>query len=154
RLERPSFSLALAALLQGVVSSTVSYELCRRWKLSNRERDQVRWLVEHRGSVVHARKIPWPQLQRLLISEDIDDLLRLHEAIALAAGGDIDAVNYCRELSRMSPDELNPPPLLTGDDLLAHGVPRGKVYQVLLEAVRDAQLNKTITTRAEALALI
>ena len=51
-------------------------------------------------------------------------------------------------------DELNPPPLLTGDDLIAHGVPRGKEYHTLLEAVRDAQLNKTISTRTEALALV
>jgi hypothetical protein len=96
----------------------------------------------------------WPRLQRLLISDSIEELLQLHEAIAMAAGGDFDAVNYCRELLQMPPDELNPSPILTGDDLLAHGVARGKQYQSLLEAARDAQLNKTISTRAEALTLV
>ena len=154
RLEQPGFAPALAALLHDAVSPAVGYEICRRWKLSNRDSQQVSWLVEHRDALAGAQQMPWPRLQRLLISEVIDDLLQLHQAIALANGGDVDAVNYCHELLRMSPDELNPPPLLTGDDLLAHGVPRGKEYQVLLEAVRDAQLDKTITTRAEALALV
>ena len=57
-------------------------------------------------------------------------------------------------LLSLPPEELNPPPLLTGDDLVAHGVPRGKQYVALLEAVRDAQLEKQIHTKAEALALV
>ena len=154
RLEQPIFSLALAALLHDTVSPPISYEICRRWKLSNRDSQQTRWLVEHRDALVAARQMAWPRLQRLLISDGIEELLQLHEAIAMAAGSDFDAVNYCRELLKMAPDELNPPPLLTGDDLVAHGVPRGKEYQSLLEAARDAQLNKTISTRAEALALV
>lgn len=153
-LEQPSFSLALAALLHDAVSPEVSYEICRRWKLSNRDSQQVRWLVQNRDALVATRQMPWPRLQRLLISDGIEDLLQLHEAIAMTTGGDLDAVNYCRELLQMSPDKLDPPPLVTGDDLIAHGVARGKEYQSLLEAVRDAQLNKTISTRAEALALV
>jgi hypothetical protein len=55
---------------------------------------------------------------------------------------------------KMPPEQLNPAPLVTGDDLIAHGVPRGKQYQRLLEAVRDAQLEKRILTKQEALALV
>ena len=54
----------------------------------------------------------------------------------------------------LPPAEVDPPPLVTGDDLVAHGVPRGKHYQNLLEAVRDAQLEKQIATRKDALALV
>lgn len=154
RLDEPSFPLSLAALLHDVVSPSISYDICRRWKLSNRDSQQVRWLVEHRDALVGARQMAWSRLQRLLIAHGIEDLLRLHEAIAMASGNDFDAINYCRELLTMAPDQLDPPPLLTGDDLIAHGVARGKEYHALLEAVRDAQLNKTISTRTEALALV
>jgi poly(A) polymerase len=154
RLEQPSFSLALAALLHDTITPAVSYEICRRWKLSNRDSQQVRWLAEHHDTLVAARQMAWPRLQRLLISDGIEELLQLHEAIAMAAGNDFDAVNYCRELLAMSADELDPPPLITGDDLIAHGVARGREYHTLLEAVRDAQLNKSISTRVEALALV
>ena len=103
RLEQPSFSLALAALLHAVASPAVSYEICRRWKLSNRDSQQVRWLVEHHDALVAARQMAWPRLQRLLISDGIDELLQLHEAIAMAAGNDSTPSNYCRELLAMPP---------------------------------------------------
>ena len=96
----------------------------------------------------------WPQLQRLLISDGIEELLQLHEALAMARGNDFDSVNYCRGLLAMPAGELDPPPLITGDDLIAHGVARGREYHTLLEAVRDAQLSKSISSRAEALALV
>ncbi len=154
RLEQPAFSLALAALLHAVVTPEVAYEICRRWKLSNRDSLQVRWLVEHHDALASARQMAWPRLQRLLISDGIQELLQLHEAIAMAKGNDFDAVNYCRGLLSMPEGELDPPPLITGDDLIAHGVARGREYHTLLEAVRNAQLNKSISTRAEALALV
>jgi hypothetical protein len=96
----------------------------------------------------------WSKLQRILISDHIADLLALDEALARAAGRDTGDLEYCRELLKLPPEQLNPVPLLTGNDLIAAGVPRGKQYQRLLEAVRDAQLDHRISTRQEALALV
>ena len=45
---------------------------------------------------------------------------------------------------------LNPAPLITGDDLVQMGVVRGPVYKIILEAVETEQLNGTISTVAEA----
>jgi poly(A) polymerase len=98
--------------------------------------------------------MPWPTLQRLLVSEGIDDLLHLHEAIARAAGHAASQVDYCRRKLKLPPKELNPAPLMTGDDLIRHGVPQGKIYKTLLEQVRDAQLDKQIANREEAMALV
>ena len=63
-------------------------------------------------------------------------------------------LEHCRELLQLPPEQLDPPPLLTGDDLIRHGVPRGKEYKTLLDAVRDAQLNGVIRTKDEALKLV
>jgi hypothetical protein len=51
-------------------------------------------------------------------------------------------------------EELNPPPLLTGDDLIRLGIPRGKIYQRLLQAQRDAQLDGVVETKAGAIELV
>lgn len=153
-LTEGSFPLALAALLHAFVDPAGSYAICRRWKLSNRDTQRTRWLVEHQNALLSARQAAWPKLQRILTSDGIDELVLLHEAIALAAGKDTGDFEYCRELLKLPPEQLDPPPLLTGDDLIAHGVPRGKQYQGLLEAVRDAQLEKTIHTKPQALALV
>ena len=145
---------ALASLLHAFVEEQHVEDICRRWKLSNRETERTRWLIENLTALTHARQAAWPRLQRILISDGIQDLLTLHEAIATAMGQSSDDVRYCRDRLEMPREELDPLPLLTGSDLIAHGVPRGKQYQWLLEAVRDAQLEKRISNRTEALALV
>jgi hypothetical protein len=53
----------------------------------------------------------------------------------------------------MPRETLNPPPLITGDDLKAEGLRPGPVFRTILEAVRDAQLLRQVQTREEALEL-
>ncbi len=153
-LVEPTFPLALAAVLHAFVDGPGSEVVSRRWKLSKHDIQRTRWLVEQQSALLAARHAAWPRLQRLLISAGIDELLRLHEAVAQAQGHPTDDVEHCRRLLQMPAEELDPAPLLTGDDLIVHGVPRGKPYQALLEAVRDAQLDKKISTKEQALALV
>ena len=154
RLEQPGFPLALAALLHPVVDPARAGRVCRQWRLSNRQTDRVCWLIEHHGRLRHARSMRWSALQRLLIAEGIEDLLALDEAAALAGSGDTDEVAWCRSKLAEPREVLDPPPLLTGNDLIRHGVPTGPAYRVLLKQVRDAQLDKEIHTRADALVLV
>ncbi|MEM1211257.1 MAG: CCA tRNA nucleotidyltransferase [Planctomycetota bacterium] len=48
---------------------------------------------------------------------------------------------------------LAPPPLLTGDHLIAAGFTPGPAFKTLLDAVYDAQLDGRVTTTQQALAL-
>jgi poly(A) polymerase len=114
----------------------------------------VVWLVRHHEDLRAARVMAWPRLQRLLVTEGIRELLDLHAADLAALGRDADDVVHCRRLLERPPEELNPPPLITGHDLIRHGVPRGKVYQALLDHVRDAQLERRIDSPAAALGLV
>ena len=146
--------MAWAGLTHRIVTADVVESMSQRLKLSNAETNRAVWLVRHSHELKHAMQMPWPQLQRLLISEGIKDLIALAQAIADATGADPAEVDYCNRLLSLSTDELNPPPLLTGNDLINHGVPPGPDYQRLLEAVRDAQLDKLITGKSEALGLV
>ena len=93
------------------------------------------------------------KLKPVLNHPDIEDLLRLHEADALASGHSLDHVAFCRrKLAEWGPTDLNPPPLLTGDDLKAMGIPQGPIYKKLLDAAYEAQLDGTIRTKEEAIA--
>ena len=60
---------------------------------------------------------------------------------------------YCRDRLALPPEQLNPPPLLTGDDLIATRCPPRALYASLLRQVRDAQLDGQIADRAQAIAL-
>jgi hypothetical protein len=50
--------------------------------------------------------------------------------------------------------QVHPPALITGDDIVALGVPPSKQVGDLLEAVREAQAEGSVTDRAGALALV
>jgi poly(A) polymerase len=153
-LERPSFALALAALLRALSSPTEAHAVCRRWKLSNADSRRVEWLVANQQALADACHAPWSRLQRVLVEPGRDELIQLAETVARAKGESIDDLQYCREMLQLPADRLNPAPLVTGDDLVAHGIAPGKLFQKLLEATRDAQLDGRITNREQALALV
>jgi poly(A) polymerase len=132
---------------------TFAADIGRRWRLARKDSDRAGWLLAHWGALGAARQMPWSKLQRLLTSEGIVELLALHDA--LAAVGEINPaeIHSCRERLALPPAELDPPPLVTGADLIALGVPRGKLYARLLEQLRDAQLDGIVTTKDDALEL-
>jgi poly(A) polymerase len=171
----PSFPLALGALLHDVgkprtvgrtperytfyyhehVGTRMASEICQRLKLSNAERERIEWLVEKHQFLCDARKMRLSKLKKTLAEPGIHELLALHRADALACGRSTDHVDFCEHLlSTWTPDELDPPPLITGDDLKAMGLEPGPEYARLLDAVREAQLEGTVTTREEALELV
>jgi poly(A) polymerase len=169
------FALGLAALLHDVgkpatqgqgkgkltfhhhehVGREISEEVCRRLKLSNDQTGRICWLVEHHMYLGEAKQLRWAKLKRMLVEPGIAQLLALHWADALASTADTGSIQYCLEVLRTMPeDELNPPPLLTGHDLIRHGVQRGPIYTQLLETVRDAQLENRIRSKRDALTLV
>lgn len=145
-----TFPLAIGVLLQHFVDHHGARAIGGRWKLSNKEIDRVVWLVKHQRALCEAARQPWPRLQRLLIQDGIQELLAMHEAIHPNPAED---VRFCRGKLALPTAELDPPPLITGDDLAADGIPPGRAYQRLLEAVRDAQLNGQVSNATDALAL-
>lgn len=161
-LERPSVALGLAALLHRYVGAGGAEQIARRLKLSNQDTKRASWLVERQSALVGAVELPWSRWQRLLVAEGARELIDLHAAIAQIPqelGPDelrASAVDLaeCRRRFALPSGELDPTPLLTGDDLIRHGVPRGRIYQKLLDAARDAQLDGLIHSREEALTLV
>jgi hypothetical protein len=72
--------------------------------------------------------------------------------MAAVLPADDPALRLCREKLALAESERNPPPLVTGDDLLAHGLRSGRHFAELLEHLRDEQLEGRLSTREEALA--
>ncbi len=148
-LDAPEFPLAFAAWLAGLVDADAARTLGRRLRLSNKEIDRASWLVKHLPTVASAAGLSWPKLQRVLAAEGAADLV----ALAAASLPDEDAglARVRRELARPA-HQWNPPPLVTGDDLIAHGLRAGRHFAELLEHLRDVQLEGRLATRDDALA--
>lgn len=153
-LDKPAFPLALAALLHAVSQPDVADRVGERWKLSNDETERVDWLHKHQRSLVGARTAPWSQIQPLLAHDDGADLVALGDALARVGAVDAADIAVCRQKLGLPRPELDPPPLITGEDLIELGIPRGPVYAKLLQAVRRAQLDGEVESRADALTLV
>lgn len=168
----PSFPLAFAALLHDVgkpktheihdgrfrfhhheaVGRGIADAIGRRLRLSNAEREQTAWLVEFHQYLGNAKHLREAKLKRILAHPGINDLLALHRADALASHGDTSQIDYCEEYLRAEPTgPINPPPLLTGHDLVRHGLNPGRHFAVILDAVREAQLERAVHGKREAL---
>ena len=154
RLIDPGFPLALAALIHRRVGPDGVEQIGKRWRLANKEVERAAWLVEHQASLAGAPSKRWSSIQRLMVAEGIADLLAMTEAVLLAAASDASDIAWCREVLKRPREQLDPPPLLTGDDLLRHGVPQGRAYRIILDRVRDAQLDGEVHTKDEAMAIV
>jgi tRNA nucleotidyltransferase/poly(A) polymerase len=157
-LQTSSFSVALAALIReafrGESRGAGDIEpLCRRLKLTVADRKESEFLLRHESAIRTARSLPWPQLQRILIQEGAADLLSYGRAVAEVVDGHTADIDYAAQMLALPPAQLNPPPLLTGDDLQRLGIPPGPAYKGILDTVRDAQLEDRILTSVEALEL-
>ena len=159
RLQTPTFAMALAALVREMVPADsepklgLATTICERWKLTNHETSGVLKLLAEESVIRRAATIPWPQLQRILIAPRVDELLGYAEAVAAVVDQTTEAVEYCRAKLALPADELNPPTLITGDDLKKAGISPGPSYRDILDAVRDAQLEKGLRTKDDALAM-
>jgi poly(A) polymerase len=172
---KPSFPLAFAALLHDVgkprtvgrtpdrytfyyhehVGRRLASEICLRLKLSNEDRERIEWLVEKHQFLCDVQGMRKSKVKVTLNHPGIHELLALHRADALASGRSTEHVDYCEKLLReWTITDLNPPPLVTGHDLTALGLEPGPLFKRLLDAVREAQLEGTITTPKQALELV
>jgi poly(A) polymerase len=147
-LKDPTLPMALAALLYQMIDANGAKALGRRLRLPNKEIDGTAWLLEKLPAMFQAADLPWPQLQRVLAHEGSPELLALAAAVLPA---DDAGLARCRsELARPA-IEWNPPPLVTGDDLMAQGIKSGPHFSALLEHLRDEQLDGRLRTPDEAI---
>jgi hypothetical protein len=122
--------------------------LGRRLRLPNKEIDRTAWLLEKLPAILRSADLPWPQLQRVLAHEGSPELVALAAAILPA---DDAGLARCRSKLAQPVAEWNPPPLATGDDLIAQGIKSGPHFSALLEHLRDEQLEGRLRAPAEAI---
>ena len=128
------------------------HQICRRLRTSNHLRKAVTWLVEHHNRFDDPTSLSLGQLRLLMRERGFHSLTRLHEARAQAAGRCWENLLAWQALiGRVDPNNVAPPPLLTGHDLNEMGVPRGPIFKQVLDEVYLAQLDERIGTRRQAL---
>ncbi|CAB4242472.1 Poly(A) polymerase [Methylacidimicrobium sp. AP8] len=137
-----------------VIGARMARAILTRLREPNALIDAVVPMVANHMAFKDAKQMRPATLKRLLSRSTFAMELELHRIDCLACHGDLTIYEFLRaKLEELPPEDISPPRLLTGHDLLALGVPPGPRIGSLLAAVREAQLNGQVRTRDEALSL-
>lgn len=149
--EEAGFALCLAALLAHQTPQTAD-RLARDLACSNEERETAAWLVAHQADLDAPEAATLAGLKRLLHHPAFGELRRLLGArLAGQRGGAERLAQLDRRVAGIPADAVNPPPLVTGADLIARGVPPGPIFKRVLDQLYTEQLEETLTSREAAL---
>ena len=171
-LEQPSESLALGALLHDIAKplcqkqkgervtfyghceqgAEMAADICQRLKRSRATWERVAFLVRNHLRLLDALRMRAATLKRFLRLEGVEELLDLARLDALASNGNLEAYTFCRQkLLALGPEELRPPRLLSGRDLIQLGFQPSPQFSSILRALEEAQLEGRVRTRQAAL---
>jgi poly(A) polymerase len=175
QLDQPTEMLALAALLHDVgkpacagregeritfhghceQGEIMAVEVCKRLRRSRHVWERVGYLVRNHLRATHAPRMRKSTLKRFLAAEGIDELLELLRMDGAASNGKHEYYEFCRAKQReFGAEQIKPPPLIRGRDLLDLGYRPGPLYGKILDAVDERQLEGELTSREQALAWV
>jgi tRNA nucleotidyltransferase/poly(A) polymerase len=147
RLGETTLACGLACWLAGLVPAQSAPPIARRLRWTNKQGQRAEWLLAALPYLADPGT-PWPQLQRLLVHDGSAELMTLATA---ELGDEHPAIVRCREKLQMPHHQLDPLPLVSGNDLIAAGIVPGRHFTALLEFIREEQLDGRLHTRTQAI---
>lgn len=136
------------------VGARMAAEISSRLKLPNQDNDRITSLVANHMRFKDVQQMRLSTLKRFLRLPHFGEHLELHRLDCLASNKRTDSYEYVRaKLAELAQEELLPPRLVTGQDLIHAGYKPGPTFGRALEAVETAQLEGEIHSRDQALAL-
>ena len=134
------------------VSAEMTLRLLQRLRFSNEVIDAVIPAVRLHMSFKDVPNMRVATLKRMMARPTFEDELELHRVDCLASHGMLD--NHATLIAKREEfgrEPLIPPPLITGDDLIALGWKPGPRFAKVLQAVQTRQLEGILASREEAL---
>lgn len=149
-----AFELVFAILLAETALERVA-EITRSLAFSNEQRDALNWLLTHQADLDDPGQPALAELKRLL-AHPACGALRAWVAArwATAANGPARQARLDERLAAIPPERINPPPLVSGDDLLARGAAPGPLFKRLLDEIYTRQLSEELSSREQALQVL
>lgn len=148
-----SFIVLTACLLTRINTATKSSisEIVAGWKLSCDEQRAISESIAHYRTVLNANELPWSTVQPVVASRDAEAIIGSARAWAASFSRSNEGILYCEKRLKWPREQLDPPPLITGDTLHQLGFKPGPPFRGVLQSIRDDQLDQRIVTREEAI---
>jgi poly(A) polymerase len=133
----------------------IARDILNRLRFPNAEIDQVIALIANHMRFSHVHQMRESTLKKMLRLNRFDEHLELHRLDCSSSHGHLDNYEFAKtKFEQSAPEELRPPKLVTGDDLIAAGYPPGPDFSRMLEVAEDAQLEGRIHNKAQGLELV
>lgn len=137
------------------VGARMAEEICRRFRFSGDDTEQIVSLVASHMRFKDVMQMRPATLKRFVRLPRFDEHLELHRLDCQASHRMLGNWEYIRKfLAETPPEQVRPPRLLTGDDLMALGFQAGPAFKSILQSVEDAQLEGRLRTKDEAVQFV
>lgn len=137
------------------VGTRMAEEICRRLRFSNDDTGQISALVANHLRFKDVPQMRLGKLKRFVRLPKFEEHLELHRLDCLSSHRNLDNYEFVqRFLAETPPEQVRPPRLITGEDLLAMGYRPGPAFKEILRAVEDAQLESKLNDRQQALEFV
>jgi poly(A) polymerase len=125
--------------------------ICRRYRLSNEETEQVLALVANHMRFKDVGEMKTSTLKRFVRLPHFEEHMELHRLDCLSSHRNLDSYGLVQRFLAETPSEqVRPQRVLTGNDLSQMGYIPGPLFSEILRAVEDAQLEGRVATKDDA----
>jgi poly(A) polymerase len=137
------------------VGTKMAEAICRRLRFSNDETEQIMALVENHMRFGHVERMKDSTFKKFIRLPHFDQHLELHRLDSESSHRSLGMYEYtCKRMASLPAQEVQPKPLIGGDDLIAMGYEPGPRFKEILGAVEDAQLDGQLRTKEDAMRFV
>lgn len=148
--ENASFVAAFACLVKPRSVQEI-HRIARSLTFSNEQRDALVFVRKHYESLLTPSEPTLAAFKRLLAHVAFPDLRDfLTACYAVREVGEACAEALDARIAAIPPDAIQPPPFVTGADLIARELQPGPRFKEILDELYTRQLNEELTTREQA----
>ena len=134
------------------VGAEMTEQIMERLRFSRAEIDATVEMVRQHMVFKDVPRMRVAKLKRFMARPTFEEELELHRVDCASSHAMLDNYDFLvRKKEEFANQPIIPPPLVTGDDLIALGMKPGPKFGEILEAVETRQLEGTLKSREEAL---
>jgi tRNA nucleotidyltransferase/poly(A) polymerase len=138
-----------------VAGARLAERLLRRLKAPAALIEAVYEVIVNHMNFMNVTKMRLSTLKKFLARVTLEDELELHRVDCLASHGDISNLDFIRKKQAEMPvEEIKPPALINGKDLIGLGLTPGPLFGKILGEAYDLQLEDKLLTREAAMAWV
>jgi poly(A) polymerase len=129
--------------------------ILRRLRYPNHVVDAVVPMVARHMQFMNVQQMRTAKLKRFMAAPTFEQELELHRVDCGSSNGFTDNYEFLQAKgAEFAAEPLIPPPLVSGRDLIALGLPPGPEFKEILETVQTEQLEGRLVERESALRLV